>query len=581
MKCPACENDVPSGRSACAQCGTPLPSAGERPGPESPFAAGSPMGPQAGPQNPKTEPLPIPVWDEDDEHPSGTTGERPWQASPQQPPAAAPSWDGDAEQSPGGRPGADQPWATAGEQHWSTSAERSWDVPPDRYTAPEADAAPSDPGPAPQNFGTPPPRPRPLEGEAAAPDQAEPPSHERPWSRWDLDAPDPVDFAAQSPDSSWPKPPENDPPAWGSGTTGTGSPAQSSTWSSPPESDPPAWGSSTAGADSSSRAPWPSPPEKPPSIWEPNTTGGDSSAQAPTWSSPPPSDTPDPANQQLGAPWPDVPPVQEPGGWSAAGSAADNSTRHLGNPWSRPPAGDPPAWGSSPPAGDPATQNLGTSWPDPPPAQDIGEWDRDLSPLPGASDRTEKNRKVPLLIVGIAAVVVLGGGGLVYALTQGSDSTAQTPGGKPAAGGAAQQAAAVNRILKSGRTARGHLPGRLRTCNDVSTGVSGFQQVVKDRQQELSQSKQLTVDQLKNGTRLRRSMISAYQNSLNADQAYLAWAQEVQARNCGGRIAPLTAHYRNAITANGKAGPAKRLVVGLWRPIANTHGLPTYAWNRL
>jgi hypothetical protein len=115
----------------------------------------------------------------------------------------------------------------------------------------------------------------------------------------------------------------------------------------------------------------------------------------------------------------------------------------------------------------------------------------------------------------------------------------------------------------------------------VSAGVPGFQQVVRDRQQELAQSKKLTVGQLRDGARLRRSMIAAYQNSLDADQAYLAWAQEVQGRGCGSKIAPLTAHYRAAITANGKAGPAKRQVAGLWRPIANSHGLPTYAWNRL
>ena len=76
-------------------------------------------------------------------------------------------------------------------------------------------------------------------------------------------------------------------------------------------------------------------------------------------------------------------------------------------------------------------------------------------------------------------------------------------------------------------------------------------------------------------------MINAYQSSLDADQAYLAWAREVQSRGCGGWIAPLTAHYRAAIAANDKAGPAKRQVVKLWRPIAKSQGLPTYAWNRL
>ena len=75
--------------------------------------------------------------------------------------------------------------------------------------------------------------------------------------------------------------------------------------------------------------------------------------------------------------------------------------------------------------------------------------------------------------------------------------------------------------------------------------------------------------------------VRAQEHSLDADRAYLAWAREIQARNCGGKIAPLTPRYKNAITANDKAGPAKRQVVNLWKPIANTHGLPTYVWNRL
>jgi hypothetical protein len=306
------------------------------------------------------------------------------------------------------------------------------------------------------------------------------------------------------------------------------------------------------------------------------------------------------STQRYGAPWPDPAPAAEPGaaGWNPSppepSAASDDFTaRRFGAPWPdpAPPSAPGPAWSQSPvgPAGnDPSTQRFGAPWPDvsPSPAQDPADWDQALPPSPGqrpGDGSAGKNRRTPLLIGGIVVVVLLGGG-LAYALTQGSsgpDSKTGATTGKPGAGTAAQQAAAVNQVLKSGRTARGHLPGRLRTCDDVSAGVSGFQQVVRDRQQELSESKKLTVDQLQNGARLRRSMIAAYQSSLKADQAYLAWAQEIKGRGCGSGIAPLTAHYRAAITANGKAGPAKRQVAGLWRPIASSHGLPAYAWNRL
>jgi hypothetical protein len=356
MKCPACENDVPSGLSACTRCGAPLPSAGERPGPEPRFATGATQSLPVERPNPRTEPLPVPVWD---------VGE-----------------------------------------------ERPWDLPPDWHEAPGPAPAPPQPGFAAPYAGTPAAHPRPLE----------------------------YDLAPQYPAGPAPEP---------------------------------------AG---------PSGPVPPPAF--------------------------DPAF--------------DPAGWGP---------------------------GAPPVAGD-------TAAPD---------------------GRTGKSRKVPMLACGIAAVVVLGGG-LVYALTQGlpwSTDGTHSSGANPGTGSAAQQAAAVNQILRSGRTARGHLPARLRTCADVSSGVPGFQRVVRDRQQELSQSRLLKVDRLPDGTSLRRSMIAAYQSSLDADQAYLAWAREIRARRCGGRIAPLTAHYNDAIAANDKAGPAKRQVVALWKPIASSHGLPTYVWNRL
>ena len=382
MKCAACENDVPAGWSACTWCGAPLPSAGEQPGPEPHVASGSPMNPQTGSPNPKTEPLPISIWD---------VGEK-----------------------------------------------RPWEVPPEQSANPGTAGMPPESGPGTPNLGAPAAYPTP-EYDPAAPNLTTP--------------------AAGS------MPPEQ--ASWNLGAPGT---------------DPMPYGH-------------------------------------------------DPATHNLGAPWaaPISPPGHDPAGWNQ---------------------GVPPAAGQ--PGAPPAGGGMG------------------------------KSRKMPLLLGAIAAVAVLGG--LAYVLTQGIPGSGHKPhtyGGKPDAGASAQQAAAVNQVLKSGKAARGHLPSPLRTCHDVSAGVPGFQQVVRDRQQELSRSRGLNVDRLRDGSSLRRSMIAAYQTSLNADRAYLAWAQEIRARRCGGRTAPLTAHYKDAISANEKAGPAKRQVVALWRPIAKDHGLPTYVWNRL
>ncbi|MFL6057266.1 MAG: hypothetical protein ACJ72W_30865 [Actinoallomurus sp.] len=244
-----------------------------------------------------------------------------------------------------------------------------------------------------------------------------------------------------------------------------------------------------------------------------------------------------------------------------------------------------PGTGQTPAA--PAGPNFGGPGitPMPPPGYHPPGWDQGVPPAAQGTAASEpdgsgKNRKA-LLVGGIVTAVVLAGG-LAFALTRGpSGGKPPNPPTKPDAQTAAQQAAAVNQVLRSGEAARGHLPSPLRTCDDVSAGVAGFRQVVLDRQQELSQVRALKVDRLQNGSRLRQSVIAAYQSSLQADRAYLAWAQKVRARGCGGRIAPLMTPYQDAIAANDKAGPAKRRVVALWKPIADSHHLPIYTWNRL
>jgi hypothetical protein len=370
----------------------------------------------------------------------------------------------------------------------------------------------------------------------------------------------------QSPPPGPPGPPESAGPA-----SGPPPPGMTSSDTSPPGAIPPGPESSTPNLGVWG-APMPSPGQE-------NAT----QRLGEPWGGPvPPGQEPPPgqenATQRLGEPWGGpVPPGQEPP------PGQENATQRLGEPWGGPvPPGQEP-----PPGQENATKRLGEPWGSPvPPGQEPPPgWTPGGPPPigPGGPAGSEKSRKTPLLIGGIVAVVVLGVGA-VWALTQGVSGSKGGTDNQPksaVAGSAAQQASAVNEILKTGSTARAHLPGRLKTCDDVSAGVSGFQQVVQDREQELSRSKALKVDQLPNGARLRRSMITAYQSSLDADRAYLSWAREIQSRGCGHHIAPLTESYKNAIAANGKAGPAKRQVAGLWKPIAAGNGLPAYAWNHL
>ncbi|MEV0403539.1 hypothetical protein [Actinoallomurus sp. NPDC050550] len=197
---------------------------------------------------------------------------------------------------------------------------------------------------------------------------------------------------------------------------------------------------------------------------------------------------------------------------------------------------------------------------------------------------------VTVTAVGLALVVDLSNGshpapkhrtGPGPSALQSTGTQLDTPQAGDSPSGAAAQAAAVNTILQAGKDAHDRLSVSMATCDDLVSAAPAFQQVVQERQSELAQARQLRTDQLPGGADLKQAMIDAYASSLDADKAYVAWAQEAQAAGCAGGQPPQSANHDAAIAANDKAGPAKRRVVALWSPIAQSQGLPVYAWGAL
>ncbi len=200
--------------------------------------------------------------------------------------------------------------------------------------------------------------------------------------------------------------------------------------------------------------------------------------------------------------------------------------------------------------------------------------------------RSDRSLRTPIA-AGITVAALVGGVVLYGVLHDSKPRSSQTSGssGTPAPNSTpsdpAIQAIAVNAILQSGTDSHDKLAVPMSTCDDLSADVPVFQQVVQDRGRELARARQVQVDRLPQGTALRQAMVDAYTNALAADRAYLAWAQEVKAKNCGKKNAPRTPDYAAALTANGEARSAKRRVVTLWTPIAKQQSLPVYKWNQL
>lgn len=72
-------------------------------------------------------------------------------------------------------------------------------------------------------------------------------------------------------------------------------------------------------------------------------------------------------------------------------------------------------------------------------------------------------------------------------------------------------------------------------------------------------------------------MLNAYQYSLDASRAYLAWSHEVEAENCAASTPPETGDLRQGEAADEKADRAKEQVASLWDPIASSQDLFPYA----
>lgn len=205
------------------------------------------------------------------------------------------------------------------------------------------------------------------------------------------------------------------------------------------------------------------------------------------------------------------------------------------------------------------------------------------------SPRPKRGGKAPLLVA-IAVGAILLGSATALVLPHVTANGTKAP---PAASAASAdvptpsgtddayiaQARAVAELLAAGETAHEALPDALYTCDDLSAASGAFQQLVQDRQQELTQAESLATGQLPDGETLRSALVDVYQNSLTADQAYVAWIQEES--DCGSANAPHTQDFRDAASADDDAADAKRRFVALWNPIAQDTGLRQYTWRDL
>jgi serine/threonine protein kinase len=183
-----------------------------------------------------------------------------------------------------------------------------------------------------------------------------------------------------------------------------------------------------------------------------------------------------------------------------------------------------------------------------------------------------------LVVVGavVAVGVALSGGSSPAAKPQGSaPSASSAPPSPSAATLASRQTAAVNTLLGSSGATRKTLQGAVSDaghCTNLPSAISRIQRVVNQRSTEYHQAQALTTAAIPGGTTVKSDLTAALRSSLNADRAYLTWAQQQQTNGCV--PTSQSSAYSAATTAGAEADAAKRAFVRVWNPVAAKYGVP-------
>ncbi|MFA1537698.1 hypothetical protein [Actinomadura monticuli] len=560
MQCPTCGNDTPGTLGKCSHCAAPIDVYSV--GPAVPLGAPVTDTPPAGGALGSADVL----------------GDRTMMVPPPQP-----AW------APSSQPPAVPDFSMPGEPLASPSPASHSPAAPDFSLPAEPLAAPSPASPswtAPEPPAQPPLR---LTAEASAEASAVTPAAASP-----LPSVDPEDTAA------WTFNPDEDsgaygtvppPPAWGAGR------------SAPPASEPAASGG--AGANPFGLADHPEPTEsivpdswfaqpRRPEVPDADATqvwGQQGGAQQPALPSAMPPALPDaeatqiaPASMNPGpmSPGPMNPGPMNPGGQQFGGPQFGGNLDQTRM--------DPGALGGPPmnpmgPMGQPGMAPMGPMGPGGDPG--YGGFP---PPRGGKAGGTSKP-----LIAAVAALVTVAAGAVIFvAWPSGDGSSASTnPTSAPSSKQVAQknaippetkqQAATLNKILDDSVATRRVLAGalgRAGKCKTLPQAIQGFQTVAQRRQDQLQRTRDLRVDKLANGERLRGSLSEALTASLRVDQVLLQWAQANQS-GCRGKPKPSAAQVPGRAVQERRATSAKKQFVVLWNPVAKKTGQPQRSWKRV
>ncbi len=146
-----------------------------------------------------------------------------------------------------------------------------------------------------------------------------------------------------------------------------------------------------------------------------------------------------------------------------------------------------------------------------------------------------------------------------------------------------QQAGVIDAVLARSGASRDKLNSaieRIGGCRDLAGALADMREVGDERNAQLTEVRAAELSAVPNGETIRSTLAAALQHSLDADVAYVQWAEPTVSAGCANNAARRSAYARGQ-AASGRAGTAKEAFLAQWNPVATGLGLPARTRQRI
>ena len=185
-------------------------------------------------------------------------------------------------------------------------------------------------------------------------------------------------------------------------------------------------------------------------------------------------------------------------------------------------------------------------------------------------------RVVPVGLVVLCVVLVglLGAGVILFLRLWPPDPSTPNPVTPIRTASAQEQAGSIEALLDRSAASRAKLNRAIQQvqgCKELAGALADMRSVGVERTGQIADTGTVVVSALPDGERVRTSLKAALGYALEADRAFVAWAEPTVADGCAETPARRTA-WAQGQASSAQAQTAKKQLIAVWNPIAAQFG---------